>query len=650
MKRLVCTLIFLALPLGAAAADAPLSLLGPEILVNTTTRGAQTIPAAAGTPQGGSIVVWLGPDPAGSESLQVFGQRYGAGGRLGGELRISTGGNVISRPQVAAARDGGFVAAWIAQGVRARFYGPDGAPKGEPVLVSSTPSATDEDVAVNAAGEAMVLWTTAGTNGQIAGQLFDAQGQPLAVPFTLRSGMLLTSSEVSVAAAPDGGFLAAWSEKSPEPGDAVWARRFDTATRSWGAAFRLTAAEDTFHLAFTLAFRPDGSFLLVWTNSALPFPAYPEIWGLSFRADGAREGSTVRLLDHMSEDAAAVAVDRDGHALVVSDNNGAVDDLGPGVYATLFDRAWHPLNAPLRLHEARTTREAQPAVAVSAGGFLAVWSRGVRDPSVPAPSWTDGSSWGIFGHRLGDPRCAAGSEVLCLGGRFEARVDWKNPFTGQTGTGKALPLTGDTGSFWFFDAANLELMIKVLDGGAVNRHFWVFYGSLSNVEYTVTVTDTQTGTAKTYHNAPFQFASRADVEAFPSAAAASAPASAALAAGSKLSPAVPCAGSSQLLCLANGRFEARVSFVDPRTGATGQAQAVPLTGDTGTFWFFDPANLELMVKVLDAQGVNGHFWVFYGALSDVEYTITVNDTQTGATRTYHNAPHHLASGSDVTAF
>ena len=76
-----------------------------------------------------------------------------------------------------------------------------------------------------------------------------------------------------------------------------------------------------------------------------------------------------------------------------------------------------------------------------------------------------------------------------------------------------------------------------------------------------------------------------------------------------------------------------MSFVDPRTGATGQAQAVPLTGDTGTFWFFDPANLELMVKVLDAQGVNGHFWVFYGALSDVEYTITVTDTATGATRT-----------------
>jgi hypothetical protein len=113
---------------------------------------------------------------------------------------------------------------------------------------------------------------------------------------------------------------------------------------------------------------------------------------------------------------------------------------------------------------------------------------------------------------------------------------------------------------------------------------------------------------------------------------------------------VPCAGSSQNLCLANGQFEVRVSFVDPRTGGTGQAQAFPLTGDTGMFWFFEPANLELMVKVLDGRAVNGHFWVFYGALSDVEYTITILDRQHGSMQTYHNAPHHLASGADLTAF
>ena len=59
------------------------------------------------------------------------------------------------------------------------------------------------------------------------------------------------------------------------------------------------------------------------------------------------------------------------------------------------------------------------------------------------------------------------------------------------GVGHASPITDDTGSFWFFDAANLELVVKVLDGGGFNGDFWVFYGALSNLEYIITVTDTE---------------------------------------------------------------------------------------------------------------------------------------------------------------
>lgn len=77
---------------------------------------------------------------------------------------------------------------------------------------------------------------------------------------------------------------------------------------------------------------------------------------------------------------------------------------------------------------------------------------------------------------------------------------------------------------------------------------------------------------------------------------------------------------------------------------------MPLTGDTGTFWFFGPTNLEVFTKVLDGTAVNGKFWFFYGALSDVDYTLTVTDTQTGAVRTYHNPAGRLASVADTAAF
>ena len=110
--------------------------------------------------------------------------------------------------------------------------------------------------------------------------------------------------------------------------------------------------------------------------------------------------------------------------------------------------------------------------------------------------------------------CAASPTRLCLnGGRFAVDVTWTD-FANNTGSGQAVSLTGDTGYFWFFSANNVELIVKVLDGRALNANFWVFYGALSNVEYTVTVTDTATGQQKVYHNPQGHLASHADTAAF----------------------------------------------------------------------------------------------------------------------------------------
>ena len=58
----------------------------------------------------------------------------------------------------------------------------------------------------------------------------------------------------------------------------------------------------------------------------------------------------------------------------------------------------------------------------------------------------------------------------------------------------------------------------------------------------------------------------------------------------------------------------------------------PITPDTGAFWFFDPENVELIVKVLEGCSVNGSWWVFATGLTDVEVELVVTDTTTGAER------------------
>jgi hypothetical protein len=108
-------------------------------------------------------------------------------------------------------------------------------------------------------------------------------------------------------------------------------------------------------------------------------------------------------------------------------------------------------------------------------------------------------------------------------------------------------------------------------------------------------------------------------------------------------------GPAEALVLREGRFRAEVTWRD-FTGGSGVGHPVPETADTGSFWFFAPDNLELLVKVLDGRPVNGHFWVFFGALSNVGYTVTVTDTLTGRTRVYENPAHTFASVADTLAF
>ncbi len=110
--------------------------------------------------------------------------------------------------------------------------------------------------------------------------------------------------------------------------------------------------------------------------------------------------------------------------------------------------------------------------------------------------------------------CEQGGGTLCLNqNRFKVSVTWED-FEGGTGGGTILPQTDDTGAFWFFDDANLEMMVKVLDGRQTNGKFWVFYGSLTNVAFELTVTDTVTGEVKVYENPLNNFGSVGDTEAF----------------------------------------------------------------------------------------------------------------------------------------
>ncbi len=95
--------------------------------------------------------------------------------------------------------------------------------------------------------------------------------------------------------------------------------------------------------------------------------------------------------------------------------------------------------------------------------------------------------------------CVPTTRGPCLGQRFRIEVDF-TPSGGTPQPAGILLESPDSIKFWFFNKANVELIVKVLDGCAVNGSHWVFAGGLTNVAVTIRVTDTMTGAVKTYTN------------------------------------------------------------------------------------------------------------------------------------------------------
>lgn len=240
------------------------------------------------------------------------------------------------------------------------------------------------------------------------------------------------------------------------------------------------------------------------------------------------------------------------------------------------------------------------------------------------------------------PPGACPLNTLCLlKGRFRVTGTWSNQFDGSSGTAMPIVNTDLSGFFYFTDKANVELIVKILDFGTEIK---VFYSQLTNLRFTLTVTDTTTGRKKNYSNTP------GDCGAIDQSFAASSSGVSALTDELELATApatASCVTSTTTLCLLDKRFAVTVDWRNQFDGSSGFGKQKTLSSLTGAFSFGDPANLEILIKTLQFPD---KILVIYGSLSNFEYTIRVTDTTTGAVKSYHNAAGQYCGGLDENAF
>jgi hypothetical protein len=443
----------------------------------------------------------------------------------------------------------------------------------------------------------------------------------------------------------------------------------------------------------------DGSYVLAvgWTETGIfdpPFPG-PNRLPRGQLFDGDDTGGVVFEFDDggaqwLSLAGLALTATPDGGFTAVWEGLPLAGDGSRLVFARDYAADGTP-GGPLLTVPANQGFDAlEPALATSPDGLPTVlWSHGADTTTPPCPGGT-----AIFSRQL-TIGCGAPGAFCVDSGRFHVALDYHDPRRALLGTGNGVALTADSGYFWFFAHDNVEVVVKVLDGRASNGHYWVFYGGLTDVGFTLTVTDTATGAVRTFEHPAGTMASRGITNAFPAASTGSA--------GIDLSPlravglmrdafpgdsrrsllapvavpadlaggvpgsttaaaitGVPPCSPPELpvvpgpgLCLEGRRFSVVARWRD-FAGNTGVATGVPLGDDSGYFWFFDPTNVELVVKVLDGRPLNGHFWVFYGALSNVEYDLEVehvfgNESGADGEAAYHNPLGTFGSRGDTGA-
>ena len=235
-------------------------------------------------------------------------------------------------------------------------------------------------------------------------------------------------------------------------------------------------------------------------------------------------------------------------------------------------------------------------------------------------SSADGASERVVGNATLRNRFLTGISFTAPDGEFAAN---------------AMDLPGDNAVlFWFFDPTNPDVLFRVVDGCAENGHWWVFMSAVSSLPREATVQDVSTGYVRRYPLASGSYAGVADRTAFPCD-------------GGPPTPHPP-AGTSVTL---HDRFVAGIEFTAHGERRAAQVVDVDLPGAASAlFHFGNPANAEILFKVLEGCKINEQWWVFAAAATDLAYRITVRDLRTRTEKTWFAEPGGSPPLTDTYAF
>jgi hypothetical protein len=340
---------------------------------------------------------------------------------LGEEMQVnSRTGGFQRKPSVAVDGDGNLIVAWESTAsdgldsdgtsIQARRFLSTGAPFGAQFEVNTWTTGTQSRVSLAAApvGAFVMAWSHFGANpadtSSVRARLFDGSGAAVGDDFQVNSYTPSGQSLPSVGMDAAGNFVVVWqsygSPGSDRSGFSIQGQRFDWSGSAIGTQFQINTYTTDAQTAPAIAMAPAGNFVVVWTSAPHAGPeADGDVKGQRFDESGVPVGTefTVNASPAKAE-TADVAIHTNGSFVVVWTG---IEDPGSddarSIQARRFDGNGDPLG--LEFQANGSTTQTDPSVASLTGGTFVV-------------AWHDESygSYGVSGQLFDAAGEAAGKE------------------------------------------------------------------------------------------------------------------------------------------------------------------------------------------------------------------------------------------------
>ncbi len=212
--------------------------VGGEFKVNTEVTNDQKNAAVAMDADGDFVVTWQSFDQDG-DGFGIYAQRFDSlGNKVGGEFLVNTLTSFDQfDPSVAMSATGEFVISWTADNVPggdgfeivAQRYDADGNQVGLEFQVNAylTNDQTDSSIAIDDAGNFVIVWTSVDQDGDalgVYGRSYNGDGTTRSDEFLVPSNVTKEQEHAQISMQGDGDFVVSWTHRDT---DNIYLRHFN---------------------------------------------------------------------------------------------------------------------------------------------------------------------------------------------------------------------------------------------------------------------------------------------------------------------------------------------------------------------------------------------------------------------------------------